>query len=505
VRLAERGAEVDAKDKSGRTPLHLAVEAAARGRGAEIVRALLDAKADVNSADASGTNALQLACRAGLTPVVKLLLERGADVKSGNPLHVAAARGHGAIVRLLLDRDAPADAVGAEGWTPLHAGAAGGFADVVRALVGKRAAIDAKTSKSETPLLLAVSRGHTDVARILVEAKADVDAADSSGRSPAASAAKDPEKWGWLMRSSHAHANVIRLYRGGSVAELTGHPRWVYGVAFQPDGNAIVSGSMETESALKLWDFRRQNENDARKLSEMPRAVAFSPDGKTVAVATSEGIRLWKPAQRGFESITSGHDAVWVAYDPSGKMLAFEDAGGNLHVADAAGKPLKKIPRTGPSMTAGAFSADGKKLAVGLREGGVAVYDTTSWSACAAPSGHGSAVRSLSYSRDNRHLLSGSTSEELAMWDAESGDRVFAWAGKGGHVLFSQDGTAFAAGTRGGRITIWDTGSRSVLKEFNTWDGLSRRGAVYSLSFSADGKFLASGHDDGVVRVWGAD
>ncbi len=505
VRLVERGADVDAKDKSGRTPLHLAVEAVAKGHTADTVRALLGANASVNASDASGTNALHLACRSGLVAVVKLLVERSADVRSGNPLYLAAAGGHGAIVRLLLDRDAPPDAAVGEAWTPLHAGAAGGFADVVRALVGKRAAIDAKTSKSETPLLLAVSRGHTDVARVLVEAKADVDAADASGRSAAGAAAKDPEKWGWLMRASRSHANVIRLYRGVSVAELTGHDRWVYGVAFQPDGNAVVSGSMETESSLKLWDFRTQTESGSRQLSERPRAVAFSPDGKTVAVATSEGVRLWRPGQKSYDNVMSGHDTLWVAYDPSGKMLAFDDADGSLHVVDGAGRAVKKIARGGGAMTAGAFSADGKRLAVGLREGEIAVYDTATWSQLRSASAHGSAVRSLSFSRDGRYLLSGSATEELALWEADSGDRVFAWAGKGGHALFSQDGTAFAAGTRNGRITIWETGTKSVLKEFNAWDGLAKRGAVYCLSFSADGKFLASGHDDGIVRIWGSE
>ena len=76
--LLEFRAEVDRRDRYGKTPLMAASE---EGHD-DVVRVLLDAGADVDACEENGKGALYYACSAGHTSTVQLLLERGADVSA---------------------------------------------------------------------------------------------------------------------------------------------------------------------------------------------------------------------------------------------------------------------------------------------------------------------------------------------------------------------------------------------------------------------------------------
>ena len=85
--LLERGADVNAPDREGRTALLLAAREAQRNQEGqqaqeETVRALLDRKADVNARTKSGYTALILAAMEGRAEIVRLLLAKGADVSA---------------------------------------------------------------------------------------------------------------------------------------------------------------------------------------------------------------------------------------------------------------------------------------------------------------------------------------------------------------------------------------------------------------------------------------
>jgi len=117
--IARLGANTDAKDKDGRTPLHDAVF----DGSIEVVRLLLDHGASANPKDRDGRTPLHEASVLWETKIVGLLLGRGADADAkttdgSTPLHEASSGGKTEIVRLLLDHGASVDVKDKMGRTP---------------------------------------------------------------------------------------------------------------------------------------------------------------------------------------------------------------------------------------------------------------------------------------------------------------------------------------------------------------------------------------------------
>lgn len=192
--LLQAGTELQARNKAGKTALHLAwflkhvrAEAALRRGGAAgslaFFRAVKQGRALMVDADLQayprwlrlqnrdGICPLELAVRHNRARVVEVLAKRGADVNtcdaSGNSmLHIAAYHGHDAVVVILLVRGARVDARSGRA-TPLHIAAAQGHSGVVRLLVANGADRSLRNAAGKTARQLARERGHKAVVRLL--------------------------------------------------------------------------------------------------------------------------------------------------------------------------------------------------------------------------------------------------------------------------------------------------------------------------------------------------
>lgn len=179
LQLLAKGADINAHDARGRTP----VMAATHGNRPDTVRTLIRAGADIDIQDNRKDNPFLYAGAEGLLDILKLAIDAGASTRltnrfGGTALIPAAERGHVEVVSELLTRtDVDVNHVNNLGWTALLEAIILGDGgprrtEVVRLLVGAGADVNLADSDGVTPLAHARQRGYRQMAEILENAGA---------------------------------------------------------------------------------------------------------------------------------------------------------------------------------------------------------------------------------------------------------------------------------------------------------------------------------------------
>ena len=121
------------------------------------------------------------------------------------------------------------------------------------------------------------------------------------------------------------------LERGRVVMPLRGNEKMVAAVAFGPDGQTLATGSHD--QTLRLWEVATGQEIAVlRGHEQLVMAVAYSPDGRRVAVAGGNAVRLWD-TETGAEAFTLpllpvDVAVLSIAFSPDGQTIAAADING---------------------------------------------------------------------------------------------------------------------------------------------------------------------------------
>jgi WD40 repeat protein len=242
---------------------------------------------------------------------------------------------------------------------------------------------------------------------------------------------------------------VFEIGTGKQLARVELPSAGQVGLALSPDGKYLATWSSEsspggprfgrggrfgdeparTLQAVQLWGPAAGKEAGkiATGSTDSISAVAFAPDRKTLAVASSTGsVQLWDvaagkrlrswqgPAQRG------GRGEGYLLFSSNGKRLLLGERGTEAAPAawDLGSGRRLRVARAPQCLFQGAaFPANGRIIAFGLRAQTVVLWDLLTGKQLGDSEGHTSAVTALTFRRDGRHLFSVAADQRVLEWD----------------------------------------------------------------------------------------
>ncbi|MFN0089477.1 MAG: WD40 repeat domain-containing protein, partial [Acidimicrobiales bacterium] len=239
-------------------------------------------------------------------------------------------------------------------------------------------------------------------------------------------------------------------------------------------------------------------------LSGRVSAVAWSPDGGSLATVDPSGVTLWNPvngSRLGAPIDASLGPITAVAWRPDGAGLAAA-AGATVALTSTDGAKREELDTGGPALTALAFRPGGDELATLAADGASSVWrlpkgPSRSFAGIEAP---GERPTALGWSADGK-LLAAARKGGVTVWDATPGGGSVRAALAGDAALLNAvawrpDGSQVAA-VGGGAVQVWDPATGASLRRFPVSHKEPRQ-----LAWRADGRVLAVAGTDAVVSLW---
>lgn len=289
-------------------------------------------------------------------------------------------------------------------------------------------------------------------------------------------------------------------------------PHRVIGIDFSRDGKFLASSW--SDQSVRISEVGTGKETQTFRTGKFPSAnpgqVRYTPDGKEVIVAASFGQR---PYLLIFNSETGKHthsldpfqNRGSFTFSPEGNMLAVlvGDNSPEIELFDVATwKSLRTMPADFARRRL-SFSPDGRMLAWDTKDH-IALADVATGNPVGKLVAPMDRLVGMEFTPDNKSFITATQDGDVIFWDLATKKVRFRkdtrkW--KIRSLALSPDGKTVAVGTINSVIRLWDVASgRELFDEPNAFDA-----PIHSVAFSPNGRSLAIGGDNHNVSFWHVD
>ena len=257
------------------------------------------------------------------------------------------------------------------------------------------------------------------------------------------------------MIASAGNDKTVRLWNpktGENIATLNGHDALVTGVVFSPDGKKLFSGS--ADSTVRLWSTEtRQAIWAANTPQVLEQKLNQDPELRRIFELAPLPTR--SPAEKlAFQWVLA------VAYSPDGKTLASSGSSdGTIQLWEVkSGRHISTLKGHTDMVVTLAFSPDGKTLVSGSKDKTLRIWNTNTGGMLRKLAGHSKGINIVAFSKDGKMIASGGEDTTVRLWDAKTGRFMptlshYFWGIEG--VAFSPDGKTVVGGDSSS-ILFWD-------------------------------------------------
>ncbi|KAG2739293.1 WD40 repeat-like protein [Suillus brevipes Sb2] len=302
--------------------------------------------------------------------------------------------------------------------------------------------------------------------------------------------------------------------------KFKGHTDNVWGVIHLPDGQRIITCSMD--GSLRVWNLKsgKQIGDDWRDGDSGVMSIALSPDGNKVVSGSWDGIvRLWDIDTCKVITKWMGHanGVGSVCWSRDGRRVLSGSQDGtakqwDVHSAETILEPIENILASIETrherVWAVVYSPDTTMIATGGLDGprtekffesSVKIWDAKTGKLIVTLNGHTDAVRCLAWTKDGKTLISGSYDSSIRTWNTTNWEQTavlehtsFVYA-----IAISPNSHILASVTRDKTARLWNLENGQLISS-----PIQHAEQVNCVSFSADGKRLATGCNDKNAYIW---